>query len=272
MLKIGDFSTLSRISIHMLRHYDEIGLLHPHHTDEFTGYRYYSEEQLTDASRIQALKNMGLSLAMIKEILSEYDDADMLKRYLTLQMVQKKEELSAMQNQLQLIDTAIKSIERGSAPSECSIAVKEIPKRNIVSLRQVIPNYNDEGLLWEALCEEAELQNIQYSTPSYNIAVFHDEGYKEQGVDVEIQRSVIGSYHDTVRARFKTVEPITVATITYQGAYDLLEKVNASIAKWALCNQYELVGPMFNIYHISPQTEPNPENLITEVCFPIRKK
>ena len=27
MLKIGDFSKLSRISIRMLRHYDEIGLM-----------------------------------------------------------------------------------------------------------------------------------------------------------------------------------------------------------------------------------------------------
>ncbi|NBH81077.1 MerR family DNA-binding transcriptional regulator [Clostridiaceae bacterium] len=41
MLKIGEFSVLSQISIHMLRHYDEIGLLIPEHVDDFTGYRYY---------------------------------------------------------------------------------------------------------------------------------------------------------------------------------------------------------------------------------------
>lgn len=45
MLKIGDFSKLSRISIRMLRHYDEIGLLVPASTDSFTGYRYYGEAQ-----------------------------------------------------------------------------------------------------------------------------------------------------------------------------------------------------------------------------------
>ena len=39
MLKIGDFSKLSRVSIRMLRHYDEIGLLVPASTDPFTGYR-----------------------------------------------------------------------------------------------------------------------------------------------------------------------------------------------------------------------------------------
>lgn len=59
MLKIGEFSILSSISIHMLRHYDEIGLLTPGHTDRYTGYRYYNEKQLLAANRILAMKSLG---------------------------------------------------------------------------------------------------------------------------------------------------------------------------------------------------------------------
>ncbi len=70
MLKIGDFSKLSRISIRMLRHYNEIGLLIPESIDDFTGYRYYSEAQLPVANRITALKDMGFSLGVISQILS----------------------------------------------------------------------------------------------------------------------------------------------------------------------------------------------------------
>ena len=62
MLKIGDFSKLSRVSIRMLRHYDDIGLLKPAETDTFTGYRYYREDQLFQIGRITALKDMGFSL------------------------------------------------------------------------------------------------------------------------------------------------------------------------------------------------------------------
>ena len=36
MLKIGDFSKLSRVSVRMLRYYDEIGLLKPAEIDRFT--------------------------------------------------------------------------------------------------------------------------------------------------------------------------------------------------------------------------------------------
>ena len=74
MLKIGEFSKLSRVSIRMLRHYDDIGLLKPAEIDDFTGYRYYREEQLFTIGRITSLKDMGFALADINKILESYDD------------------------------------------------------------------------------------------------------------------------------------------------------------------------------------------------------
>lgn len=76
MFKIGDFSKLSKISIRMLRHYDEIGLLTPSHTNKTNGYRYYSADQLSTTNRIHALKDMGFGLYSIKEILTEYNDKE----------------------------------------------------------------------------------------------------------------------------------------------------------------------------------------------------
>ena len=65
MLKIGEFSKLSRVSVRMLRHYDDIGLLPPARIDRFTGYRYYNPDQLPVIGRITALKDMGFQLADI---------------------------------------------------------------------------------------------------------------------------------------------------------------------------------------------------------------
>lgn len=64
----------SRISIRMLRHYDEIGILHPEYVDDFTGYRFYRESQLPLAGQIQMLKSLGFGLSVIKEILAKYED------------------------------------------------------------------------------------------------------------------------------------------------------------------------------------------------------
>ena len=92
MLKIGEFSKLSRISVRMLRHYDEIGLLKPAQVDRFTDYRYYREDQLPTAGRIAALRDMGFSLADIVRILEVYDDREKLERFFSA----RRKELEAL--------------------------------------------------------------------------------------------------------------------------------------------------------------------------------
>ncbi len=56
-----------------LRHYDRIGLVKPCKTDEWTGYRYYSQKEIVTLNVIRALRCMDLKLAEIKEILA-YED------------------------------------------------------------------------------------------------------------------------------------------------------------------------------------------------------
>ena len=75
MLKIGEFSKLSRVSVRMLRHYDEVGLLAPSEVDSMTGYRYYSERQLITAGRIAALRALGFGLSETRELLRLSDRA-----------------------------------------------------------------------------------------------------------------------------------------------------------------------------------------------------
>jgi DNA-binding transcriptional MerR regulator len=62
MFKIGEFSKFSQVTVKTLRYYDQIGLLKPAEVDRFTGYRYYSVDQLPRLNRILALKDLGLSL------------------------------------------------------------------------------------------------------------------------------------------------------------------------------------------------------------------
>ena len=91
MLRIGEFSKLSRVSIRMLRHYDDIGLLKPAEIDQFTGYRYYSPEQLPVVGRITAFKDMGSSLADIVKMLEIYENRDELDDYLMKRQLELQE-------------------------------------------------------------------------------------------------------------------------------------------------------------------------------------
>ena len=108
MLKIGEFSKLSRISVRMLRHYDEIGLLKPARIDRFTDYRYYREDQLPTAGRISALRDMGFSLADIARMLAVFDDREQMERFFSA----RQKELEALSKdteyKLMLLDAARK--------------------------------------------------------------------------------------------------------------------------------------------------------------------
>ena|SRR5258706_1984745 len=68
MFKIGEFSRLSRVSVRMLRHYDQLGLLTPSQIDSLTNYRYYSADQLPRLNRILAFRDLGFSLEQVHRL------------------------------------------------------------------------------------------------------------------------------------------------------------------------------------------------------------
>ena len=74
MFKIGDFSKFSRVSVKMLRHYDELGLLKPALVDPATNYRYYSADQLPRLNRIIALKDLGFTLEQVGRLFNAVFD------------------------------------------------------------------------------------------------------------------------------------------------------------------------------------------------------
>ena len=61
MLKIGEFSKLSQITVKAIRFYEKEGLLIPASVDEWTGYRFYNTEQLETAARIKSYRQLGLN-------------------------------------------------------------------------------------------------------------------------------------------------------------------------------------------------------------------
>ena len=272
MLKIGDFSKLSRISIRMLRHYDEIGLLVPKTTDNFTGYRYYGEGQLPVAGRITALKDMGFSLSANGEILKSYENPQALADFLAVKLAEVQTEAEETGRRLLLLDTAIKRLRKDETAMNYNVTLKNLPERYVASVRKVIPAYNQEGILWNLMMAETAQLQLQIADNCCSLAIFHDEGYKESDVDVEIQIAVKGSYHDTRHVVFKTVPAVEIASAIYKGSYDQLTAVNNAVANWVNDNGYEFNGAMFCIYHVSPAQTQNPDELVTEVCCPVKKK
>lgn len=271
MLKIGDFSKLSPISIRMLRHYDEIGLLRPVKIDPESGYRYYSENQLPVAGRITALKDMGFGLSSIGEMLDSYTQQDILERRLLLKRSELLEQSRQTAYRLRLLDTALERL-RKDEPMQYDVTLKTFPERYAATVRMTIPTYEMEGMLWSVLVSETAPLHLIPDDPCYCSVVFHDQEFKESDVDVEAQKTVKGRYPDTEHVKFKTLPSVTVASATCKGSYDQMNAIMEAVANWVTDNGYEFDGPAFNIYHVSPHETSDPNEFVTEVCYPVRRK
>ncbi len=266
MLKIGDFSKLSRVSIRMLRHYDDIGLLKPAETDEFTGYRYYREEQLFIIGRITSLKDMGFSLADIIKILDCYDDKEKMEAFLSERQKELKKLSEETDYKLMLLETARKRLRKEQKMS-FDVTVRTIPERYAATVQMVVPHYEDEGMLWSTMM--GECGNLIPSEPCLAAAEFLDDEFKEENVEIVAWMTVAGSYADTEHVKFKTLPAVKVASCVIKGSYEQMGEAYATVVSWIKENGYKMNGHMFNIYHVSPAQTKNPDEYITEACFPV---
>ena len=70
---------------------------------------------------------------------------------------------------------------------------------------------------------------------------------------------------------FHTTNPATgevLAEVASGGA----DEVNQAVASWVEDNGYAFDGPAFNIYHVNPSETDDPEEYVTEVCYPVKKR
>ena len=59
LFSIGEVSKLFHISVSSLRHYENVGLLHPEYTSPDTGYRYFFPELFDVLYTIRYLRDLG---------------------------------------------------------------------------------------------------------------------------------------------------------------------------------------------------------------------
>lgn len=266
MLRIGEFSYLSSISIAMLRHYDKIGLLMPEYVDSISGYRYYDKVQLVQANRIVALKEMGLGLDEIKTMMHmNQDDVDMiLKNKLKI----KQSEISSIQTQINRIQLAINK-DKTVDDYALSIATKIIPELLVVSLRGEISDYKDEGLLWGKLQNECKTFGVKVADDAMAMAIYYECDDKTEMLDVEVLLSLDKKYSEGENIKIYIMPRCEVASVVFRGSYTKIGDINSFVAEWLEKNKFKIAGKPFSIYHNSPANQSMEKDFVTELCFPI---
>jgi DNA-binding transcriptional MerR regulator len=268
MLKIGDFSKLSRVTVQTLRHYDEMGLLKPARVDNFTGYRYYSAEQLPRLYRILALKDLGLSLEQIARMLQDNLSPEELRGMLKMKRAEIAQRLEEEQERLARVEARLRQIEMENAMPDYEVVVKNVEPQWIASIRAVIPNYRAVGPLYGELYGHLAPLGLG----GLGVAIWHDEGYKERDVDAEAGLLLPGPAPEAGRIKVYQLPGTTVASVVHHGAYATLHQAYDAISRWLETSGYKIVAPSREVYlHVTQPVRQDDETYVTEIQFPVEK-
>src|SRR3954465_7272363 len=214
MLRIGDFARLAGVTVRALRHYEAERLLAPAHVDEATGYRSYRFEQLAALDRVLALRDLGFSLADVRELLAGEADVRALTQRLSDQRARLAAEVGRQTSRLRRLEALQRAIAADPAAPELSVRVRPIPDVRALTVRASV-----RGAQITALFEDAEARAVRDRADHSPFLLFHGP------VDVEACIPVRSS------CRASGVHVVSGAplagSITYSGAYTQTKSLHA---------------------------------------------
>ena len=274
MFKIGEFSKIAQIPVSQLRYYDEIDLLHPAKIDEWTGYRYYSAQQLPQLNRILALKELGLSLDQIGRMLQEEISTEEIRGMFALKKAQAEQAVRDELARLRSIEARLQQIETGDSIDNFDIVVKSVPAQPFLSLRKQCPSFP------AALGTMLDMHHTLPSTVGeknlgYLTAIMHNDSFPSAAVDLEMGYVISGSFDQSVTLQsgqvmeMQTLPAVeTMVTSIQLGPLDMSLSCRGALATWVESNGYEFAGNGREVFIVPPLPGKEQEAVI-EIQYPV---
>jgi DNA-binding transcriptional MerR regulator len=107
LMRIGQIAAFFNVSVKAIRLYEKKGIIVPAKTDPFTGYRYYTVDQVQTLAALLELKALGFSLSEIKKIISGGVNNSELLTALVRKRLAWQDAIAAAENKIDAIDRII---------------------------------------------------------------------------------------------------------------------------------------------------------------------
>jgi len=239
MLKIGDFSKLSRVSVKTLRFYDALGLLRPVVVDENNGYRYYSEEQLLTVKRIAAFKDQGFTLEQIIPFIGENISLEAVKNKLADKQTELHRTIEEAKNQLNEIQGRLQRVEESNAfyAAAHSVTIRSVDSQLAASLRSLVPLAQLCLLLDEAT---QYVRSYGEDHGSSLIILRHDQDTETNLADIEVALPIPNPIPGSNRVKVGYLPGIkTAASLVHHcDPYSTSCSASAELEAWISFNGY----------------------------------
>ena len=172
-----------QVTVKTLRHYEQKGLLLPDEVDEWTGYRYYSIDQMQRLQAIRDLQRLGFTLDEIKELYQDDSHIPSIRQLDTKiketearlqQLIARRERLLDWRNSRKEMKTMEK------------FSIQSLPEIIVASHREQIPNYAALGpLCVNKIASEMQRLGCKCPPPGYCFTIEHNKEFKPTDIDIE---------------------------------------------------------------------------------------
>ena len=266
MLRIGDFSKISRVSVKALRFYDEIGLLKPSYVDHFTGYRYYTAELLPRLNRILIFKELGFSLDEIHLLLQQGLPVSQVRAALQNKRLELADRIAQERARLEQVETWLSQIECQGRVPEYEILLKQTPPQWVASMRNMLASYEEAEELFAQVAHYLKKHHITGERG----AIWHTCESQGKTIDCEALIFLKEPVLESKQVKVYTLPASTDACVIHQGSDATLPQAYQVLHSWIKANAYSIAGPIREIYWSNEEREDDSPGVI-EIRYPILK-
>ena len=263
LIPIGRFAFLSRLSRRALRFYDERGLLEPAFVDDWTGYRFYSADQLATADTIRELREVDLPLDEVRVVLA---DPARLDELLDRQEARLCERAAESERALALL----RKLREKEEPVTLSIELREVPalRAACVELHTALDRIGPD-------CEQAIGRLMTAFGPAGVTPVGPNLiGYPEEDFDPESFLALIGfpvASDLPVESGLKMVDFAggRAAVGTLVGHYDGLSRAWRDVHAWVSEQGLQIRAMPYELYRVGHMQAVSPAEFETDIVVPV---
>lgn len=264
LLSIGDFARMTMLSVKMLRHYHELGLLPPAAIDPASGYRLYDTAQVPTAQVIRRFRDLGMPLEDLRALVNAPDVQTRNAAIIA--------HLRRMEQQLASTQAAVASLRNliESPPAPIAIEFRAVGAFNALVMREHIAP--DEVTIW---CNSAfqklraALAATGASRAGVDAALFASELLENEYGEVVAFIPIEGSLPALKRVTHEVLPAAEYAIAVHHGSFDNADQTFAALGSFVAERAIGVDGPYRENYPIGPLDTPDETQHRTEICWPI---
>jgi DNA-binding transcriptional MerR regulator len=260
-LTIGEFATLTRLSVRTLRRYHAAHLLEPATVDPSTGYRYYAPEQIPTAQVIYQLRQLDVPLAEVESILATNDPQQRTEVIAN--------HLRRLEDELDRTRSAVVSLRQllRPEPAEIDVELRSVPARTVAAIKA--PVQLDDSLDWyDAAMAELDAAYPQAERTGPPGGHFANELFTDGAGEMAVYRPV-RSPRASGRIEVVELPAAELAVTVHPGPHDDINVTYGRLGAWVVDHALAVDGPVREIYVVGPRDTTEPTSWRTEIGWPV---